>query len=34
VREVERPDNWQTSAWDKVVRLPARGARAGEEDHF
>ncbi|HVH68251.1 MAG TPA: potassium channel family protein [Gemmatimonadales bacterium] len=31
VRERERPDNWQTSAWDKVVRLPARGA--GEE-HF
>ena len=24
VREVERPDNWQTSAWDRVVRLPAR----------
>src|SRR5213596_152242 len=21
VREVERPDNWQTSAWDKVERL-------------
>src|SRR5881296_1129294 len=34
VREVERPDNWQTSAWDKVVRLPERGSRAGEEDHF
>src|SRR6266705_6104734 len=34
VREVERPDNWQTSAWDKVVRLPARGRGAGEEDHF
>src|SRR5881275_3751814 len=34
VREVERPDNWQTSAWDKVVRLPERGSKAGEEDHF
>src|SRR5881296_471570 len=35
VREVERPDNWQTSAWDKVVRLPERGSRAGGgEEHF
>jgi len=35
VREVERPDNWQTSAWDRVVRLPARGTAAGsEEEHF
>jgi hypothetical protein len=35
VREVERPDNWQTSAWDRVVRLPARGrGEGGEEDHF
>src|SRR6059036_3639198 len=34
VREVERPDNWQTSAWDRVVKLPARGTTAGEEDHF
>jgi len=33
VREVERPDNWQTSAWDRVVKLPAR-ERAAEEDHF
>src|SRR5436309_1330076 len=24
IRAVERPDNWQTSAWDRVVRLPAR----------
>jgi hypothetical protein len=31
IREVDRPDNWQTSAWDRVVRLPARDA--GEE-HF
>jgi len=34
VREAERPDNWQTSAWDRVVKLPARGATAAEEDHF
>jgi len=35
VREVERPDNWQTSAWDRVVRLPGRGRGAdGEEEHF
>jgi len=35
VREVERPDNWQTSAWDRVVKLPARGRAAGsEEEHF
>jgi hypothetical protein len=35
VREVERPDNWQTSAWERVVRLPARGQDVGgEEDHF
>jgi len=24
---VERPDNWQTSAWDRLVKLPARGRR-------
>ena len=36
VREVERPDNWQTSAWDKVVRLPAAEPRRSEEEtpHF
>jgi len=35
VREVEHPDNWQTSAWDRVVRLPARGRDVGgEEEHF
>ena len=35
VREVERSDNWQTSAWDRVVRLPARGRDpGGEEEHF
>ncbi len=33
VREVERPDNWQTSAWDRVVQLPGRG-RGAEDDHF
>jgi hypothetical protein len=35
VREVERPDNWQTSAWDRIVRLPAREpADDPEEEHF
>jgi len=35
VREVERPDNWQTSAWDRVVKLPARGqGTGGEEERF
>jgi len=36
VREGERPDNWQTSAWDKVVRLPeAKQRRRTEEPpHF
>jgi hypothetical protein len=29
VRERERPDNWQTSAWDRVVQLPGRDA-----EHF
>ena len=33
VRERERPDNWQTSAWDRVVKLPARAPGAGDE-HF
>src|SRR2546427_41105 len=32
VREVERPDNWQTSAWDRVVKLPARGPAGGDEE--
>jgi hypothetical protein len=31
IRATERPDNWQTSAWDRVVRLPARDSG---EDHF
>jgi hypothetical protein len=31
IRDVDRPDNWQTSAWDRAVRLPARDS--GEE-HF
>lgn len=35
VREVERPDNWQTSAWDRIVRLPVREpADDPEEEHF
>src|SRR5437870_1504465 len=34
IRAVERPDNWQTSAWDRVVRLPAREPTRGGEEHF
>jgi Ion channel len=30
IRAVDRPDNWQTSAWDRVVQLPARES----EEHF
>ena len=32
VRERDRPDNWQTSAWDRVVQLP--GAAQPKQDHF
>jgi ion channel len=31
LRETDRPDNWQTSAWDRVVRLRSRDPG---EDHF
>jgi hypothetical protein len=37
VREGDRPDNWQTSAWDKVVRIPEAKPRHGREEeppHF
>lgn len=34
IRTVERPDNWQTSAWDRVVKLPVREPTSGEEEHF
>ncbi|HYL56024.1 MAG TPA: potassium channel family protein [Gemmatimonadales bacterium] len=43
VRAAERPDNWQTSAWDPRVRLPTRdpspappqpSTGAAEEEHF
>src|SRR2546422_5371111 len=34
-RTAERPRNLQTSAWDRVVKLPARGPAGGEEEeHF
>jgi len=33
VRERDRPDNWQTSAWDRVVQLPSR-APVREDEHF
>ena len=31
VRERDRPDNWQTSAWDRAVELPTR---TGSGNHF
>jgi Ion channel len=34
IRDVDRPDNWQTSAWDRVVRLPVREPKRKEEEHF
>lgn len=34
VREGQRPDNWQTSAWERVVRLPARAQLGKDEEHF
>jgi hypothetical protein len=36
VRQGERPDNWQTSAWDKVVRMPEAQPRRREDEppHF
>jgi Ion channel len=44
MRAVERPDNWQTSAWDPMVRLPTRDpapaapppipAPGKQEEHF
>jgi len=33
VRERDRPDNWQTSAWDRVVQLPS-SPPGREEEHF
>ena len=36
VRPIERPDNWQTSAWDRARRLPTAEAPVTRrpEDHF
>ena len=43
IRAAERPDNWQTSAWDPMVRLPSRDPAPvtprpppgiAEEEHF
>src|SRR5690242_13639990 len=34
IRDVDRPDNWQTSAWDRVVRLPVREPTRADEEHF
>lgn len=34
VRQVERPDNWQTSAWEGPVSPGSRGRDARPEEHF
>jgi hypothetical protein len=36
VRQIERPDNWQTSAWDRARRLPTAESPVTRrpEDHF
>ena len=33
VRERDRPDNWQTSAWDRVVQLPS-SPPGRQDEHF
>ncbi|MGH7644450.1 MAG: potassium channel family protein [Gemmatimonadales bacterium] len=34
VREVERPDNWQTSAWERPTVLPRRDRSRPADHHF
>src|SRR5438309_581375 len=34
VRQGERPDNWQTSAWEGPKRLPRPGGSPVTNDHF
>ena len=34
VRQGERPDNWQTSAWEGPKRLPRPGGSPATDDHF
>jgi len=34
VRQGERPDNWQTSAWEKPKALPRLGGSQVRDDHF
>jgi Ion channel len=34
VRQGERPDNWQTSAWEGPKALPRLGGSGAREDHF
>jgi hypothetical protein len=34
VRQVERPDNWQTSAWGRPVAPGRQGREARREEHF
>ena len=34
VRQLGRPDNWQTSAWEGPKRLPRPGGSPASDDHF
>ncbi len=34
LRDVERPDNWQTSRWERPLRPPRRTPPRVDEDHF
>lgn len=34
VRQVERPDNWLTSAWERPAALPRPGSRGDDVTHF
>jgi len=34
VRPGERPDNWQTSAWERPKALPRLGGSQVRDDHF
>jgi len=34
VRQVERPDNWQTSAWERPQVLPRLGPSRSADEHF
>jgi len=34
VRSVERPDNWQTSAWERPTMLPPSARARADDTHF